>query len=197
MKNSAECKKPKGAQLAALVSNPPGAAGIVPVDLSSNQDITCSCGNTTAKYLFAPGIGDPNLATRSVEFTLPATGSEPLCHNLCIKAKGKGRKHVYYTSPNSSSVPSVQIFAYCPTDKSCANYAVLRCGGSSVRPGDGLVDKKGKVVWSCAQQGLIGLSAPNLTTKGYIKPVAISCDGGCGALKKKGKQSQVKKCKKL
>ena len=72
---------------------------------------------------------------------------------------------------------------------------MLACHNAS---GDGLVDKKGKVVWSCAQQGVFNsdTSVP-LTTKGYIKPVAISCDGGCGALKKKSKKSQVKKCKEL
>ena len=125
---------------------------------------------------------------------MPGTGFEPFCHNLCIKAKGKGRKHVYYTSLNSSSVQFLNIITYCPTTKSCANYAVLSC--SDVINGDGLVDKKGRVVWSCAQQGVLSdVTSVPLTTKGYIKPVAVSCDGGCGALKKKGKESQVKKCK--
>ena len=176
------------------MSNPPGAKAN-PVYLFATPNTTCSCGNTTAKYFFAPGPqgSDPNKAGYSVGYAMPGTGFEPFCHNLCIKAKGKGRKHVYYTSPNSSSVVSVVIFTYCPTAKSCANYAALYCLNAT---GDGLVNKKGKVVWSCAQQGLVlsGTSVP-LTTKGYIKPVAVSCDGGCGALKKKGKQSQVKKCK--
>ena len=114
--------------------------------------------------------------------------------NFCIKANGNGGKSVYYTSPNSSSVQYVYIFTYCPTTQSCANYAVLYC--SNATTGDGLVDQKGKVVWSCAQQGVRskGTAVP-LTTKGYIKPMAVSCDGGCGALKKKSKKSQVKKCK--
>ena len=127
-------------------------------------------------------------------YWLPNSGVTPFCHNFCIEANGKGGKPVYYTSPNTSSVLYVYIYTYCPTTaKSCANYAVLDCNNAN---GDGLVDKKGKVVWSCEQQGVAGNSVP-LTTMGYIKPVAVSCDGGCGALKKKGKQSQVKKCKKL
>ena len=100
---------------------------------------------------------------------------------------------MYYTIPSNSSVVSVYIYTYCPTAKSCANYAVLYCSSDN---GDGLVDQKGKVVWSCVQQGVEGNTVP-LTTKGYIKPVAVTCDGGCGALKKKGKKSQVKKCKEV
>ena len=143
IENSAECKKPKGAQLAALVSNPPGSSGY-PVYLPDTPNTTCSCGNLTAKYLFAPEHGnDPNLGGFSVFYALPSNG-EPSCHNLCIKAKGNGGKHVYYTSPNSSSVQYVEIFTYCPTPKSCANYAMINC--PSANSSDGLVDKKGKVV---------------------------------------------------
>ena len=124
---------------------------------------------------------------------LPGYKYEPLCHNFCIKAEGKGGTPVYYTASNSTSVQYVLIQTYCLTAKSCANYAVLSCTNAT---GDGLVDKKGQVVWSCIQQGVYP-SRVNLTTKGYIKPVAVSCNGGCDALKKKGKESQVKKCKLL
>ena len=165
----------------------------VPVFLVATPNITCNCGNLTAKYAFAsgPNGSDPNYGYDSVFYTLPGQEGSTVCHNLCIKAVGKGGKPVYYTSPNTSSVQYVGIFTYCPTANSCTNYAVLYCHNAS---GDGLFDKKGEVVWSCAQQGLVPNLVP-LTTEGYIKPVAISCDGGCGALKKKGKGSQVKKCK--
>ena len=107
MENSAECKKPKGAQLAALVANPPGGDSY-PVIVAASPNTTCSCGNSTAKYFFAPGPhgSDPNLGGYSVFYTLPGNG-EPFCHNLCIKANGKDGKSVYYTSPNSSRVLSV------------------------------------------------------------------------------------------
>jgi len=128
-----------------------------------------------------------------VYYTLPSYGDTSACHNLCIKAKGKGGKRVYYTIPDNSSVYTVEIYTYCNAAKSCANYAVLACPNAT---GDGLLDNKGKVVWSCAQQGVYTTSnSTPLTTKGYIQPVAISCNGGCDALKKKGKKSQVKKCK--
>ena len=185
-----------------MVSNPLGN-GSAPVYLKATPNITCSCGDSAAKYFFAPGPNgsDTNPGGYSLTYVLPGLGIEPFCHNLCIKAKGtgkgkKGKKPVYYTSPNTSSVYYVNIFTYCSTAKSCANYAVLDCDNAN---GDGLADKKGKVVWSCEQQGVVssGTSVP-LTTKGYIKPVAVSCNGGCDALKKKGKKSQVKKkCKLL
>ena len=107
------------------------------------------------KYFFAQGPNGivVNNNGYSMEYVLPGFERTPFCHNLCIKAKGKGGKPVYYTSPNSSSVSIVNIFTYCPTAKSCANYAVLVCTNAN---GDGLVDKKDNVVWSCVQQGVNG-----------------------------------------